>query len=62
MDATLDTGCGFWEHLYSLREVKDLLDCSKTLEQDGIYKSLRLPIILGIDYVEHGVSGYNSAE
>ena len=48
--------------MYSLSEVEGLLDCSKTLEQDGIYKSLRLPIILGIDYVEHGVSGYNSAE
>ena len=27
-DATLEAGCGFWEHLHNLREVKDLKDCS----------------------------------
>ena len=31
---TLNTGCGFWEHLHSLREVKGLKDCSKTLKMD----------------------------
>ena len=31
-DAALDAGCGFWEHLHSLREVKGLQDYSKTSE------------------------------
>ena len=41
-DATLDTGCGFWELLHSLREVFT-----------WAYKRLRLLIIL---QVEHGVN------
>ena len=31
-EATLDAGGRFWEHLHSLREVKGLQDCSKTLK------------------------------
>ena len=31
-DATLDAGCGFREHLQSLREVNGLQHCSKTLK------------------------------
>ena len=30
-DAKLDVWYGFWEHLHSLREVKGLQNCSKTL-------------------------------
>ena len=29
-DATLGAGCEFWKHLYSLREVEFIQDCSKT--------------------------------
>ena len=31
-DTTLDTGCGFLEHLHSLRKVNGLQDCSKSLK------------------------------
>ena len=31
-DATLDAGCGFWEHLHGLKAVKGLQYCSKILK------------------------------
>ena len=42
-DATLEAGYGFWEHLYSLTEVKGLI---VTRLWRWLYKFLRLPIIL----------------
>ena len=32
LDAALDAACGFSEHLHSLRKMKGLQDCSKTLK------------------------------
>ena len=32
LDAALDAACGFSEHLHTLREMKGLQDCSKTLK------------------------------
>ena len=49
LDATLDGECRFLELWLSLKVVKGLQECFKTLMMD--YKSLRLPIIV---QVKHG--------
>ena len=43
-DATVDAGCGFWEHLHSLSEVKGLWIVPRLWRL--VYESLRFPIIV----------------